>query len=218
MFALHDDLDTIAGIHAPTLLICGGRTRKPARRVMEKIRSALPETHYIEIADAGHMSPSLASNGGGGCDSGPHRLRSSPASPGGMTRNAASALKSALGQKQTFAVQKGMSALPPESGHSSAASKGLLKCHQQTFSWRRVRPVPRAALVQALAPSQPKNSTLRPSACGTIGGISLQSRVPVQGNVWTCPLKVRERSGLWHSALYDNSQGPVRINVRPRRG
>jgi len=29
-----------------------------------------------------------------------------------MTRNAASALKSALGQKQTFAVQKGMSALP----------------------------------------------------------------------------------------------------------
>jgi pimeloyl-ACP methyl ester carboxylesterase len=57
MFALHDDLDTIAGIHAPTLLICGGRTRKPARRVMEKIRSALPETHYIEIADAGHMSP-----------------------------------------------------------------------------------------------------------------------------------------------------------------
>ena len=57
MFALHDNLDTIAGIHAPTLLICGGRTRKPARRVMEKIRSALPQASYIEIADAGHMSP-----------------------------------------------------------------------------------------------------------------------------------------------------------------
>jgi pimeloyl-ACP methyl ester carboxylesterase len=57
MFALHDDLDTIAGIHTPTLLICGGRTRKPARRVMEKIRSALPEAHYLEIPDAGHMSP-----------------------------------------------------------------------------------------------------------------------------------------------------------------
>ena len=57
MFALRDDLDTIAGIHAPTLLICGGRTRKPARRVMEKIHSALPEANYLEIADAGHMSP-----------------------------------------------------------------------------------------------------------------------------------------------------------------
>jgi lipase len=57
MFVLHNDLDTIAGIHTPTLLICGGRTRKPARRVMEKIRSALPEAHYLEIPDAGHMSP-----------------------------------------------------------------------------------------------------------------------------------------------------------------
>ena len=114
MFALHDDLDTIAGIHTPTLLICGGRTRKPARRVMEKIRSALPEAHYLEIPDAGHMSSSFASSGGGGCDSGPHRLRSSLASPGGMTRRAASALISALGQKRTFALQKGMSALAPK--------------------------------------------------------------------------------------------------------
>ena len=36
MFALHDAHDTVAGISTPTLLICGGRTRKPARRVMEK--------------------------------------------------------------------------------------------------------------------------------------------------------------------------------------
>jgi pimeloyl-ACP methyl ester carboxylesterase len=57
MFALCDDIDTIARIHVPTLLICGGRTRKPARRVMETIRSALPEAHYLEIADANHMSP-----------------------------------------------------------------------------------------------------------------------------------------------------------------
>jgi pimeloyl-ACP methyl ester carboxylesterase len=57
MFALPDDLDTIAGICVPTLLICGGRTRKPARRVMEKIRSALPGAKYLEIPDAGHMSP-----------------------------------------------------------------------------------------------------------------------------------------------------------------
>src|SRR5262249_10895586 len=35
MFAAEDDRDAIAGIDAPTLLICGGRTRTPARRVVE---------------------------------------------------------------------------------------------------------------------------------------------------------------------------------------
>ena len=42
MFAAEDDRDAIAGIGAPMLLICGGRTRTPARRVVEVLRRALP--------------------------------------------------------------------------------------------------------------------------------------------------------------------------------
>lgn len=57
MFAAEDDRDAIAGIGAPTLLICGGRTRTPARRVVEVLRRALPQALHHEIADAGHMSP-----------------------------------------------------------------------------------------------------------------------------------------------------------------
>src|SRR5215813_15398489 len=57
MFASEDDLDAIAGIKAPTLLICGGRTRTPARRVVDILRQALPRACHHEIADAGHMSP-----------------------------------------------------------------------------------------------------------------------------------------------------------------
>lgn len=57
MFAADDDRDAIARIGAPTLLICGGRTRTPARRVVEVLRRALPHALYHEIADAGHMSP-----------------------------------------------------------------------------------------------------------------------------------------------------------------
>jgi len=57
MFASEDDLDAIAGIKAPTLLICGGRTRTPARRVVDILRQALPHARHHEIAGAGHMSP-----------------------------------------------------------------------------------------------------------------------------------------------------------------
>jgi pimeloyl-ACP methyl ester carboxylesterase len=57
MFASEDDLDEIAAIEAATLLVCGGRTRTPARRVVEILRQALPHAHHHEIADAGHMSP-----------------------------------------------------------------------------------------------------------------------------------------------------------------
>ena len=57
MFAAEDDLDEIAGIEAPTLLVCGGRTRTPARWVVEILRQALPHAQHHEIADAGHMSP-----------------------------------------------------------------------------------------------------------------------------------------------------------------
>ena len=57
MFTAEDDLDAIAGIGAPTLLICGGRTRMPARRVVEILRQALPRARHHEIAGADHMSP-----------------------------------------------------------------------------------------------------------------------------------------------------------------
>ena len=57
MFAAEDDRDAIAEIGAPTLLICGGRTRTPARRVVEVLRRALPHALHHEIAGAGHMSP-----------------------------------------------------------------------------------------------------------------------------------------------------------------
>lgn len=42
MFAAKDDLDAIARIDTPTLLIFGERTRKPARQVIEMLRQALP--------------------------------------------------------------------------------------------------------------------------------------------------------------------------------
>ena len=57
LFAAEDDRDEISRIGAPTLLICGGRTRTPARRVVELLRRTLPYTLYHEISDAGHMSP-----------------------------------------------------------------------------------------------------------------------------------------------------------------
>ena len=57
MFAAEDDLDAIGGIEAPMMLVSGGRTRRPARRVVEILRQALPNARYHEIADAGHMSP-----------------------------------------------------------------------------------------------------------------------------------------------------------------
>src|SRR5262249_4213097 len=57
MLATEDDPEAVAGIDAPTLLICGGRTRRPARRVIEVLRRTLPHARHHEIADAGHMSP-----------------------------------------------------------------------------------------------------------------------------------------------------------------
>lgn len=57
MFAAQDNPRAVAGIAVPTLLICGRRTRSPARHVMTVLRSILSHARYIEIADAGHMSP-----------------------------------------------------------------------------------------------------------------------------------------------------------------
>ena len=41
---------------------------------------------------------------------------------------------SALGHKRTFAVQKGMSALPPKSGHSASDEVGLLVAQRDNSS------------------------------------------------------------------------------------
>jgi pimeloyl-ACP methyl ester carboxylesterase len=57
MLAAEDDLDAVAKIDAPTLLLCGTRTHSPARHVVEVLRSALPRARYLEIGDASHMSP-----------------------------------------------------------------------------------------------------------------------------------------------------------------
>jgi lipase len=57
MLTAENDLEAIAGLDVPTLLICGAHTRRPARQVIEVLRRALPHAHHHEIADAGHMSP-----------------------------------------------------------------------------------------------------------------------------------------------------------------
>jgi pimeloyl-ACP methyl ester carboxylesterase len=57
MFAADDGIEAVSAVDEPTLLICGGRTRRPAQRVVEALRKALPHARHHEIADAGHMSP-----------------------------------------------------------------------------------------------------------------------------------------------------------------
>src|SRR5262249_60023903 len=54
MFALHDDLDTIAGIEAPTLLICGGEDREPAPAVGGSKRRRLARPHSAALASSWH--------------------------------------------------------------------------------------------------------------------------------------------------------------------
>jgi len=50
-------LQDYAKVDAPTLLIAGGRTRAPARRVVEMLNGALPSAELKIIPRAGHMSP-----------------------------------------------------------------------------------------------------------------------------------------------------------------
>lgn len=57
MFEAEDDHAAIAEIDVPTLLISGGRTRAPARQVIELLRKAMPAALHHELKDAGHMSP-----------------------------------------------------------------------------------------------------------------------------------------------------------------
>lgn len=57
MFAMADDRDALARLDLPTLLVCGGCTRTPARRVIEELRTILPAVTCHELPKAGHMSP-----------------------------------------------------------------------------------------------------------------------------------------------------------------
>jgi pimeloyl-ACP methyl ester carboxylesterase len=58
MLADNGDPETVAGIDAPTLLVCGARTgSRPVKRVLDVLRRTLPHAGYCEIAGAGHMGP-----------------------------------------------------------------------------------------------------------------------------------------------------------------
>ena len=52
-FAAENDLEAIARINAPTLLVCGACTRSPAARG-GRSPSSLPGARYVEIGGAGH--------------------------------------------------------------------------------------------------------------------------------------------------------------------
>ncbi|MEG6507413.1 alpha/beta hydrolase [Methyloligella sp. 2.7D] len=46
-----------AEIEAPTLLIVGGKTRKPAAAVVQMLQQAMPNAESVTLPGAGHMSP-----------------------------------------------------------------------------------------------------------------------------------------------------------------
>ena len=46
-----------ASVTAPTLLIVGGKTRAPARAVVDMLSQALPNATTTVLKGAGHMSP-----------------------------------------------------------------------------------------------------------------------------------------------------------------
>lgn len=50
-------LSDCAKLHVPVLLICGGVTTAPERRVSELLAEILPDCWYETIEGAGHMSP-----------------------------------------------------------------------------------------------------------------------------------------------------------------
>ncbi len=55
--SMEADLDDYRAIQAPTRLIMGGRTRAPARAVIDVLIQTLPDAHLRTIPRAGHMSP-----------------------------------------------------------------------------------------------------------------------------------------------------------------
>jgi len=57
MFETANDGAEIGEIRVPTLLLSGSRTTAAARRVVELLQTALPDTDRVQIEGAGHMSP-----------------------------------------------------------------------------------------------------------------------------------------------------------------
>lgn len=49
------DLARLPGV--PTLLLRGGQTRAPTRRIVDLLHEAIPEAELVEIPGAGHMAP-----------------------------------------------------------------------------------------------------------------------------------------------------------------
>lgn len=50
-------LDDVCDLGLPTLLVRGGATRLPSRRVCERLRRAMPEARFEIVPGAGHMLP-----------------------------------------------------------------------------------------------------------------------------------------------------------------
>lgn len=45
------------GVTVPTMIVCGGKTTAPEKRVTEILRDEIPKSMYEVLPDAGHMSP-----------------------------------------------------------------------------------------------------------------------------------------------------------------
>ncbi len=49
-------IEDFQDIRAPIHLVCGGRSRAPARAVVARLRNALPHAHWTDVVDGGHMA------------------------------------------------------------------------------------------------------------------------------------------------------------------
>lgn len=56
-FAEAATLADVARIEAPTLLLCGGHSPKPMRRLFEMLGAAIPASEGVILKGAGHMAP-----------------------------------------------------------------------------------------------------------------------------------------------------------------
>lgn len=50
-------LEDVRGLDLPTLIVQGGATRLPSRRICERLRETLPEARFEMVPGAGHMLP-----------------------------------------------------------------------------------------------------------------------------------------------------------------
>jgi pimeloyl-ACP methyl ester carboxylesterase len=54
---IRTQLDDYASVRAPTLLVAGGRTRRPTRAIVDILSESLPSSLLRVLPGAGHMSP-----------------------------------------------------------------------------------------------------------------------------------------------------------------